>query len=215
MIGMIRMTKTKQIKFAALIFTLIMALSGCGDSNARQNTESNASSEPSVKQYVNLPAAFEYTVPYDDVRNDGDELGNYRIVDGEISMETSKNSYCTDSETIAAIYGLIDTENMKPDGEITDENRSEYDKLSQNPAIHLVFDKLYFVSVYINDTVVTQTFYTEGEKYEQLANEYYKENGTYPPAISDGLWKYSAADHTYSQLSKILLDLPEEQKPES
>lgn len=200
--------KRQLIKGAALTLALLLMPTGCG---GKGGTKESASSE--TKQYENLPTGFTYIVPYDDIRNDGDELGNYRMVDGEISMETSKNSYCSNRKAITTIYALIDTNDMTAEGEITDNNRAAYDQWNENPAIHLVFDKRYFVSVYPNNKVVTQTFYTEGEKYEQLADAYYQENGTYPPAISDGLRQYAASDDTYSQLSKMLLALPEEQEP--
>lgn len=199
-----KVIKIKQIKFAALILMSIVMISGCG---TRDGSNGEVSSDIAEVKKNNLPTAFSYIVPYDDIKNDGDELGDYRIVDGEVSMDISKSSYCTDKETIAKIYSFIDTDNMEAHGETT------YEELNKGRVINFIFDKLYFVSVYDDNTVVTQTFYTEGEKYEQLADEYYKENGTYPPAISDGLWEYSASDNTYQELSKILLDLPEEKEP--
>lgn len=201
--------KKHNITFAVLILALLLVLSGCG---GKDDIKDNASLE-AVKQYDNLPTGFTYIVPYDDIRNDGDELGNYRMVDGEISTKITKDSYCSDREAIGKIYALIDTDSMTAEGEITFDNRVQYDQWNENPAIHLAFDKLYFVSVYPNGKVVTQTFYTEGETYEQLAEDYYREKGEYPPAISDGLWQYAASDGTYSELSQILLALPEEQEP--
>ena len=202
--------KQHNMTFTIVILAFLLALSGCGGKN---DTKDNTSSETTAKHYDNLPTGFTYIVPYDDIRNDGGELGNYRMADGEFSTEITKNSYCSDSEAIGKIYGLIDTDGMAAEGEITFDNRADYDQWNENPAIHLVFDKLYFVSVYPNGKVVTQTFYTKGEKYGQLADEYYQENGVYPPAISDGLWQYAASDGTYSELSQILLALPEEQEP--
>lgn len=197
------------VLLSALLVVLPM-LSGCG---GKDGTQDDTSSGTAVRQYDDLPASFTYIVPYDDIQNDGGELGNYRVVNGEITTEVAKHSYCSDGEAIAKVYALIDTDEMTAEGEMTDDDRAEYDQWNENPAIHLVFDKLYFVSVYSNNKVITQTFYTEGEKYEQLADEYYRENGVYPPAISDGLWQYAASDSTYRELSAILLALPEEQEP--
>lgn len=198
--------------FTALILAFVCVLSGCG-----QNTSNADEQSSEIKnKNINLPNSFSYIVPYDDIINDGGELGWYRPTDSGdgFSTQISKSSYCTNKTVIAEIYDLIDTEKFKADGEITDDNRQEYDELNQQPAIHMVFDKLYYVSIYPNDIVVTQTFYTEGEKYEELADNYYAEEGTYPPAISDGLWKYTSSEKTYDKVSKILLALPEEDEPE-
>ena len=198
--------------FTALILAFVCMLSGC----SQDTSDAKEPSSEIENKNINLPNSFSYIVPCDDIRNDGDELGWYRPNDSGdgFSTEITKSSYCTNQTAIAEIYNLIDTERFKADGEITDDNQQEYDELNQQPAIHMVFDKLYYVSIYQNDVIVTQTFYTEGEKYEELANKYYAENGAYPPSISDGLWKYTSSEKTYDKVSKILLALPEEDELE-
>ena len=190
----------KHHSLGIMILVLCLVLSGC----AKGDNE-HVISQTDTVQRDNLPEHMTAYVPYDDIRHDDGELGDHRMVNGEISMELSRHIICSDSDTIESVLSLLNTENMTAQGAVID------DQMPDSPSIQLEFDRLYYVWVYPNGTVVTQTFYTEGDKYERLVNEYYAENGVYPRAISDGLWKYAAKDTTYPQLSRILRNCAEEE----
>lgn len=183
-----------------MILVLCLYLTGCA-----KNGGQDVISPTDTALRDNLPEHMTAYVPYDDVRHDGGELGDYRMVDGEISMELSRHITCSDPDTIESVLTLLDTEHMTAQGAVMD------DRMTDSPSIQLEFDRLYYVWIYPDSTVVTQTFYTEGDKYEQLVNEYYAEHGVYPRAISDGLWKYTTEDDIYSQLAHLLLSCPQEE----
>lgn len=189
------------IKYLLFILTLSIVFinSGC-----HQNTTETGSAPPTLE---NIPKTMSYTVPYNDIINDNDELGWYRKTDeDDFSKEITKDADCTDQKVINEIYNLINTDNFKENGHI-DSLDEIIQSVNNHPPIQLKFDQFYSVLIYPNDVIVTSTFYSSGEKYEELANQYYEEHGNYPSAVTDGFYKFTSDKKTYDAVSKILLNL--------
>ena len=189
------------IKYLLFILTLSIVFinSGC-----HQNTTETVSPPQTLE---NRPKTMSYTVPYNDILNDNDELGWYlKTNEDDFSKEIKKNADCTDIKIINEIYDLINTDNFKENGHIDtlDEIRRS---VNDHPPIQLQFDQFYSVLIYPNDVIVTSTFYSSGEKYEELANKYYEEHGNYPSAVTDGFYQFTSDKKTYDAVSKILLNL--------
>ena len=148
-----------------------------------------------------------FFVPYNDLKNDNGELGWYRpIGDDDFSMELTKKGECNDKEVIDRILNLTNTDHFKAEGHIEGLDEIE-NAVNKYPPIQLKFDNNYYVMIYSNNVIVTNTFYTSGDIYDELAEKYYQENGSYPNAVTDGYYQFTSSSGTYEVVSEILLAL--------
>ena len=185
---------------AAIILSLLCIISGCDKKTAAKVNANTPKAEYSAE-------TMSFFVPYNDLKNDNGELGWYRpIGDDDFSMELTKKGECNDKEVIDRILNLTNTDHFKAGGHIEGLDEIE-NAVNKYPPIQLKFDNNYYVMIYSNNVIVTNTFYTSGDIYDELAEKYYQENGSYPNAVTDGYYQFTSSSGTYEAVSEILLAL--------